>query len=403
MRILVYGINYAPELTGIGKYTGEMVESLRGHKHEVRVVTAPPYYPEWKVKSGFSNSYSKEEAENLTVYRCPLWLPKQPSAAKRLLHLLSFTLLSAPVMLKQIAWKPDVVWVCAPALSTVPAALFVAMVTGAKKWIHIQDLEVDVAYEMGLLKGSLLKKIAFKVEKFLLSRAHVVSTISKKMVEKISAKGIAHDKLYMFRNWVDISEIHPAEDVSYYRGLLNIPAGNIVALFSGTLGAKQGLELLVEVAKIVESDTSSITLVICGNGVLWNKLEEASKSLDCLLLLPLQPKEQLQDLLALADVHLLPQDPNVADLVMPSKLSAMLASGRPVLSTARPGSELAEVIEQVGILSAPNDAAAMADNLLRLARQPELRKELGRKSRQFAEQHLSADAILANFEKLLTE
>ena len=46
MKILVYGINYSPELTGIGKYTGEMVEWLAAQGHEVRVINAPPYYPQ---------------------------------------------------------------------------------------------------------------------------------------------------------------------------------------------------------------------------------------------------------------------------------------------------------------------------------------------------------------------
>jgi len=45
MRILVYGLNYAPELTGIGKFTGEMCSYLAAQGHEVRVITAPPYYP----------------------------------------------------------------------------------------------------------------------------------------------------------------------------------------------------------------------------------------------------------------------------------------------------------------------------------------------------------------------
>lgn len=54
MKILVYGINYSPELTGIGKYTGEMVEWLAAQGHEVRVISAPPYYPQWQVGENYS-------------------------------------------------------------------------------------------------------------------------------------------------------------------------------------------------------------------------------------------------------------------------------------------------------------------------------------------------------------
>jgi len=54
LRILIHGINHFPELTGIGKYTGEMAEWLVSRGHEVRVVTAPPYYPEWRIADGYS-------------------------------------------------------------------------------------------------------------------------------------------------------------------------------------------------------------------------------------------------------------------------------------------------------------------------------------------------------------
>ena len=100
MRIVIYGINYSPELTGIGKYSGEMAEWLASRGHEVRVVTAPPYYPQWRIREGFSNIWSKEEksytdltfnnGSGVLVYRCPLWVPEQPSGFKRLLHLASF-------------------------------------------------------------------------------------------------------------------------------------------------------------------------------------------------------------------------------------------------------------------------------------------------------------------------
>jgi glycosyltransferase involved in cell wall biosynthesis len=94
MKILVYGINYSPELTGIGKYTGEMVEWMASQGHDVRVITAPPYYPEWKVGERYSSWRYRREEGAATVWRCPLYVPKQPSTLKRLIHLGSFALSS---------------------------------------------------------------------------------------------------------------------------------------------------------------------------------------------------------------------------------------------------------------------------------------------------------------------
>jgi len=97
VRILIYGVNYAPELTGIGKYTGEMAEWMAGHGHDVRVVTVPPYYPEWKVRDGYSGwKYSHERLNGVKVWRCPLYVPANQSGLKRILHLVSFALSSLP-------------------------------------------------------------------------------------------------------------------------------------------------------------------------------------------------------------------------------------------------------------------------------------------------------------------
>ena len=107
MKILVYGINYSPELTGIGKYTGEMVEWMASQGHDVRVITAPPYYPEWKVGERYSSWRYRREEGAATVWRCPLYVPKQPSTLKRLIHLGSFALSSFFPLMAQRRWKPD--------------------------------------------------------------------------------------------------------------------------------------------------------------------------------------------------------------------------------------------------------------------------------------------------------
>jgi len=164
LRILIHGINYFPELTGIGKYTGEMAEWLVSRGHEVRVVTAPPYYPEWRIADGYSAwRYRREARAGVTIWRCPLWVPKKQSGKNRLLHLASFALSSLPVMLSQVFWRPDVVLVVEPPLFCMPTAWLVARLSGAKAWLHIQDFEVDAAFELGLLPQGKLQRLALSV------------------------------------------------------------------------------------------------------------------------------------------------------------------------------------------------------------------------------------------------
>ena len=125
MRILICGINYTPELVGIGKYTGEMAEALANAGHEIRVVTAPPYYPDWQVAAGFCAwHYRSQFLKGVKVWRCPLWVPHQPSGLKRVLHLASFAISSLPLMLWEgLFWRPDIVFVVEPPFFCVFGAL----------------------------------------------------------------------------------------------------------------------------------------------------------------------------------------------------------------------------------------------------------------------------------------
>ena len=151
MKILVYGINYSPELTGIGKYTGEMVEWLAAQGHEVRVITAPPYYPQWQVGENYSAWRYKREEGAATVWRCPLYVPKQPSTLKRLLHLGSFAVSSFFPLMAQRRWKPDRIIGVVPTLFCTPGMRLLAKLSGARTVLHIQDYEVDAM--LGLAGG----------------------------------------------------------------------------------------------------------------------------------------------------------------------------------------------------------------------------------------------------------
>jgi colanic acid biosynthesis glycosyl transferase WcaI len=394
MKILICSTNFAPELTGIGKYSGEMAEWLAANGHEVRVVAAPPYYPAWEVARKYRwPPYQRERWHGVGVWRAPLWVPKSPSGIKRVLHLLSFAIASFPIMLRQAFWGPDLVITIAPALVCAPAALLISRLCGARSWLHIQDFEVDLAFEMSLLKGKFLQRLVFRMERALLHRFDTVSSISGRMLERLLEKGVAEKRIRYFPNWVDIALVKPTEGSQSYRARLGIAADAIVVLFSGSLGGKQGLMVIPAVARLLAA-RQDIVFVVCGDGIMKAELESASADLPNMRLIPLQPFERLGELLSVADVHLLPQNLDAADLVLPSKLSGMLASGRPVVATCRAGTELDAVVSQCGLVVPPQDAAALAGAIRRLADDASLRLTLGRAARVFAEDNFARDVVL---------
>jgi colanic acid biosynthesis glycosyl transferase WcaI len=393
MKILIYSANFAPEPTGIGKYSGDMAWWLADQGHEVRVVCAPPYYPTWQVDRKYRwPPYRREKSHGVDVWRTPLWVPKSPRGLTRLLHLLSFAIASFPVMLWQISWRPDVVLTVAPAFMCAPAGLLTAWLSRAKCWLHLQDFEVDVAFGMGLLKGRLLQRIALRMESALLRRFDTVSTISGRMMERLCAKGVNAGKTRYLPNWVDLTRTKPPGDG--YRTQLGISNDAFVVLFSGTLSGKQGLMVIPEAAKLLRS-RHEILFVVCGEGVMKSELEAAAAGLPNVRFIPLQPSGQVSDLLSMADIHLLPQSPDAADLVLPSKLGGMLASGRPVIATCRAGTEISEIVSQCGLAVAPENSMELARAITTLADDPERRKSLGRRARIFAENNFERNAVLS--------
>ena len=406
MRILLYGINFAPEPVGIGKYSGELATWLAKQGHQVRVVTAQPYFPLWKLGNGsqaVKNHYITEHLLGLEVRRCPLWVPRKPSGLTRLVHLASFALTSLPVLLAQRRWRPDVVITVAPAFFCAPGALLLQRLCGkgCQGWLHIQDFELDAAFELGMLKGKWLRGLAEGWERHTLGRFDRVSTISAAMVQRAQQKGVEARRTVVLPNWVDLGAIQPqgpGEAVANpYRRELGVLEEAVVLQYSGSMNKKQGLELLVTVIKQL-ADVPNLLWLLAGEGPTKAALAEATAGLAQVRLLPLQPVERMDNWLNLADVHLLPQKAGAADVVLPSKLLGILASGRPVVASSPAGSELGDLAEQAGLRVDPEDPIAFAAAVRRLVDDGELRNQLGRRARQLAVERFGQEAVLRTLE-----
>jgi len=395
VKILIVSLNNSPERVGIGKYTGEMSAWLANKGHSVNVISAPPYYPEWSIYGGYSAlKYKTEKKGNLRVFRCPLWVPKKQSGLRRLLHLATFAVSSMPVTMSHVLWKPDIVICVEPPLFNSFSSLIASRMCGARCVLHIQDFEVDAAFELGLIKSSTFRGILHRVESFLLSRFDYVSTISRSMLDKLNFKQVPVEKRIYFPNWVDTDYIKPQVH-SKLRDELNICEDETVVLYSGNIGEKQGLEVVVEAAICLGK--SSFKFVFCGSGSARTRLQRLTLHLQNIIWLDLQPYEKLNDLLNMADIHLLPQRADAADLVMPSKLTGMLASGRSIAATASRGTEIFKVLHGMAEISEPGDVDGLVASIRKLASDAELRSKYGKLCREYAVNNLSQDSIMTKF------
>jgi colanic acid biosynthesis glycosyl transferase WcaI len=403
VHLLLYALNFAPELTGCGKYAGEMAAWLVARGHQVSVVTAPPYYPDWKVAAGYTGwRYQRQSwpvpgsTHGLRLVRCPLWVPRRVTGARRVVHLASFAVSSTLPLAMYMARRPDLLMLVLPTLACAPWALACAKALGVPAWAHVQDFEVDAAFDLGLVDRVRGRDFALRAERAMLRGFGRVSSITPKMVERLRAKGVSADRTVLLPNWVDLTAVYPLAGPNALRAELGIAGDGLLCLYAGNMGEKQGLELLVETARRLQGDRR-LHFVMVGDGAARARLRAQAAGLANVRWLPIQPLERLNLMLNAADVHLLPQRADAADLVMPSKLTGMLASGRVVLGTAAQGTQLAGVLEEVGVRTVPGDVDAFVRALLGLAASAARREALGAAGRRYAELHLGIDGIMDSF------
>jgi colanic acid biosynthesis glycosyl transferase WcaI len=366
-KIMIYGMNYAPEMAGVGKYTGDIAVHFAESGAEVEVVTTPPHYPGWRVQDGYVNRYRTTQEGSITVHRAPLLLRSKMSGVWRLLAPLSFAVTSAPVVFwKILTRRPQTVFCVEPTLLAAPVALFAAWLVGARTVLHVQDLEVDAAFAMGHLKHStLLRRFGQAFERFVLKRFRHVVTISAKMAEKLVEKGCDPKRISLIRNWVDLDHIFPLSGESVYRKELNFSDRDFVVLYSGNIGAKQGLDILLEAAKHLQ-ERENLKFVIAGEGPVKSDLMAKYADLPNVRFLPFQPHQRLNEFLNCADLHALMQEKGAADLVLPSKLGGMLASGKRIVVTADSGTELHDFLGEAAVFVETGNVGALADAILAL-------------------------------------
>jgi len=404
-KILLYGINYSPDLTGIGKYTGEMGAWMAKQGHDVEVITAMPYYPQWKIAESYKRKWWHTEIiSGVKVRRSPLYVPQSVTGLSRMIHEFSFLLSSTFYWIRAIFKKYDLIISPYPPLVIGVWPFLYKIIHPKTKWVfHIQDLQVDAARELGLIKNKALLSILAKIEYFWLSRADKVSSISEGMGMRIMEKGISKDKFIMLPNWVDTNFIKPLCKELSMREELGIPLDTRVILYSGNLGEKQGIDMIIEAAEQLLG-RKDVLFLIAGEGASKERLKAyvLEKGVEQnVRFLSLQPYHKLSSFLATADIHLVLQKKSAGDLALPSKFMSILSAGGISLVTADPDTSLFQMVKehQLGYISEPENTEEFVKTLMKILDQDHV--VISHRTRKYAESYLSIDSILRHFEQQL--
>ena len=401
MRVIVWGINYAPEFTGIAPHSVALCEFLAKQGHEVEMVTTFAYYPTWRKRpEDRGQLYRTDLLNGVLVRRCWHFVPSRVSALKRIFHEASFVLTSTLRILSLS--RPDVFVVVSPPLLLGAAAWLAGGLKNASLVFHVQDMQPDAAVGLGMLKPNAFTRALYALEALAYRKAARVSGITRGMLKTFAAKGVPESKLVYFPNAIDLREDGVAPVRGEFRKRHGFAEDDFLAVYAGNLGVKQGLDILLAMAPLLQN--ARIRIVVCGDGaqrdVLAARAEEMR--LPNFRMLPLQAGRDYRALLVDADVCFITQQAGAGNSFFPSKLLGLLAESKTVITVAAPECELALSLREggFGVNVPPGQPRELASLLDSLAQDPQRLAEFGAAGRRYVEQFEKA-AVMRNFENEL--
>lgn len=393
-KIVIIGINYSPEDSAIGLYTTEKAEYLVSKGFNVSVITGFPYYPQWEIQKEYkSKKYLfKEIINGVKVYRSKQYVPRNPKFSKRILHILSFSLGNF-INLFRLS-KPDIIISIIPFTTSSFLGWLLKVRYNSVHWIHIQDFEFDAAKDSGLVKGN--NKIVFsilqRIEKFVLNKADIVSTISSAMIRKVQIK--SNSENFYLPNWIDTHKFN--FEINEPHTLLK--STNFKILYSGNIGAKQDWDFFINFIEELKN-YEGIEVIVVGEGAEKENLLQKIERFSFVKHNNLLPYNELPLLLKSTDLHILFQKSEVVDTVMPSKILGMMASAKPSIVTGNKDSEVADVFKesQGGFYFDGTDTADIIQIVNTLKNDKELCQRTGINAMKYVNNKFSKTEVLDNF------
>ena len=368
----------------------------------MRVITAHPHYPEWRIRDGYGpqTPHAHETRNGVPVTRLLHYVPPTPSHVQRLLSELSFGL-----RLVTTRWaRPDVLLLVSPALFSTALALTRARLVHRRLpvGIWVQDLYSLGLAETGTGTGR-ATVIMRRIESATLRHATSVAAIHDRFkLAMVRSLGVADATIHVIRNWTHLAETPPF-DRAAVRARHGWSDTETIVLHAGNMGIKQGLENVVEAARLADERQLPERFVLLGGGNQRARLEQLATGITRLQFLEALPDADFQATLGSADVLLVNELPGVTEMSVPSKLTSYFSTGLPVLGATDPTSVTAGELSVSGggVRVNAGAPAALLDAVTTLAADPALCQKLGAAGLVHCRSTLSAQAAVARFEHWL--
>jgi colanic acid biosynthesis glycosyl transferase WcaI len=400
VKILAVQPHFTPDVAPTGVIGARLVEELGALGHRVEVVTSLPWYehhavePEWRGKV-----VRRERTPWGRVTRVhPFPTGDKKNIPKRAVGFAGFCALTATIA--AAGRHVDVALAMTPPLPMAATGWLASLPRRAPLVLNVQDVFPDVAVELGVLRGRRVIAAASALERWSYARSAAVTVLSDDMRANLAEKMRHPERLRVIPNFVDVETVRPMERENSYRAEFGL-SGKTVVMYAGNVGMSQSLDLLVAAARTTR-DRDDIVYVVNGGGSTLADLQESAKGLPNMRFVPMQPYERLPEVLAAADVHVVPLKRELSRSSVPSKTYSILAAGRPVVASVDEDSEVQRIVETAGagIAVPPEDETAFVAAVLDLAGDRERREQMEKSARAYVESAASPRAVAEAYESL---
>ena len=414
MNVVVLCPHFDPDVAPTGVVMSRIAHELVERGHRLHLVTALPWYQRHAIEPGWDGQLVRTEVTPWgRISRVHPFPTDKRNIPARALAFGGFTALATAVG-GTTPTRPDVVLAMSPPLTLGPAGWAVARLRRVPMVFNIQDVFPDVAVELGLLQGERVIAAARRLERLTYRLSDAVTVLSDDLADNVRAKltaGLDDEaaarqagKVRVIPNFVDTDRIRPTERENSYRAEFGL-GDRPVVMYAGNVGFSQSLDLVLLAARAFAVDRPEVVFVINGGGAARPELEQRAADLPNVRFVDMQPAERLPEVLASADVHVVPLKAGLAWSSVPSKLYSILAAGRPLVASVDEGTEVARTVTRAGagLAVPPDDPAAFTAAVSRLLDDPAAAAAMGAAGRRFVEGWASPSAVAEAYEELFAE
>jgi glycosyltransferase involved in cell wall biosynthesis len=268
-----------------------------------------------------------------------------------------------------------------------------------------EDVFPEIATKLRRLESPVLVGVLRQLVRLYLKRADRVVAIGETMRGRLEAKGAPGERLRVIPNWIDTTAITPQPHENAWKDEKGL-SGKFVVMHSGNVGHAQDLDVLVRATTFLR-DLDDLAVVIVGFGARHAEIEALAARLqaDRVRFLPYQPRKVLPLSLGSANLHFVGLAQGLSGYVVPSRLYGILAAGRPVIVSADPDSETAQVVNAVGCgIVLPAGRPELVARTIRDAYDGKLDlDEMGRRGRDYVTAEADRTVAVGRYRSVLRE